>query len=103
MTYKLRTGLPKGKIYCLVRDFLPEDISIPRQMDCDLKRYHDHYWLSWNGSEVSFTVFAGRAQIRIKQYVWLEDDNEPVQELDRVGITIPFQYLLEHGYLKEVV
>lgn len=106
MGYRLRSGLSKMAVYDIVREYIPADIQMPSVRKCDFRKFRASYWMdfqSLNGNyfQCAFMTCGGVSSVSLEQVGWPEG-SDSLQTLDSMVIDVPFQYLQEHGYLREV-
>lgn len=104
MKYYLKSGLSKTALYNIIKDF--SEIELPPVRKCEFRKFRASYWMdfqSLNGNyfRCSFMTCGGVSSISLEQVDWLEGSDSH-QTFDSMVIDVPFQYLLDHGYLREV-
>ncbi|WP_143469181.1 hypothetical protein [Lachnoclostridium sp. An14] len=101
MTYYLKSGLGKRKVYSLCKEFVGDRVSFPAMVDCDFKRCRNNYWLTFSGYELGVFVFAGNARICVSSKVWIECDAR-FQYTQLFHTYVPFEYLKNNDFLRSV-
>lgn len=101
MSYCLKSGLGKRKVHTLCKEFVGDRISLPSAYDCHLHRNKNNYWLSFFGYELAFGHFFGGVQVRVTCVDWPEDSCGPCHKY-LFSKSIPFDYLKNHDFLREV-
>lgn len=106
MGYKLRCDINKTTIYSLCKQFLI-GYQMPSLRNCKFEKYRGSYWLDFVVNEsdefylrmrVSFSTFGRNAALQFDVYNPFDDKPRRRVQFE----TIPFQFLLEHGYVREV-
>lgn len=77
------------------------DLKLPLMSKIEFKNLHGTYWLRfYSGDEyykVTFSSCFGSAHVRVEKY---DFDLDHYDQID--FIRIPFEYLRDNGYLREV-
>lgn len=100
MTYYLKSGLGKRKVYSLCKEFVGDRVPFPSAHDCHFHRYRNNYWLSFFGYELGFCTFSGRGLIRVSSVEWPEDTPDP-RYACLFDVTVPFEYLRDNDFLRQ--
>ena len=106
MGYTLKSGLSKTMIHQVVSEFV--SIELPPVRQCEFRRFRNTYNLSTHDVdgvyyEIHFRVWGGYARIYVSRFEYIpEDDRYFEQCLDGSAAVVPFEYLQEHGLLREV-
>lgn len=107
MMYKLRCDLSKTTIHDLCAKYLPEGFQMPPVRSCEFRKYRGSYWLdftvdpsedSYPRMNIYFSTWGGNAAMHFHTYNPFDDC--PKKRI--LFVTIPFQSLLEWGFLREV-
>lgn len=104
MAYRLRTDLSKTAIYSIIKEF--SKIDMPSVRKCEFRKFRASYWMdfqSLNGFyfQCAFMTCGGVSSVSLEQVGWPEG-SDSLQTLHSKVIDVPFQYLQDHGYLREV-
>lgn len=103
--YCLKSGLSKTKIYNVIRQYDTSGIPLPSIRKCEFSHRRDNYWFTWyhNNAEwkVYFSVFHGECTFTTLRYPdrgWMEFNTG-----ERFStVVVPFEYLRDNGFLREV-
>lgn len=105
--YRLRSGLSKTAVYTILKDHLPESIKLLPLRKCGFRKYRASYWLDFTSDtfegyyEIYFFAWAGYVRFKVDRYEYSQQIDRYLTSTEVTGY-VPFQYLQERGYLREV-
>ena len=106
MGYRLKSGLGKSKVYKLCQQYLPEGVEMPGLRQCDFRSYQNTYWLDFYDADyqrykVTFSCACGHVYVRTEKLEY-NDYEMRYNRIENVVNNVPFEYLHENDFLREV-
>ena len=103
MGYMLKSGLSKSVIYNAVQDHDTSGTVLPSLRKCEFRKYRNSYWLSFYDGTYSWEIllcqFSGSVCFRFTRCEYLDNDVNHYTPCSL--LSVPFEYCLEHGMLRE--
>lgn len=98
MKYMFRKNLSKTVVHKIVSEFA-KGVQLPSIRRCEFKRYAGTYWLRFYAADAYYKATLssafGSVYVRMEQYDFDKD-----QYSQMAFEKVPFDYLLENGYLQ---